>query len=81
MSAPRRANDGDVGGRQAGLRGGRERTEVPDLKNGVTKLTETTEKTKLVFLVLSVASVTPFLRSGISVFSRARHAAVTIIRI
>ena len=44
----------------------RSRTEVPDLKNGVTKPTEDTEK-NLVFFGSFVRSVTPFLRSGTSV--------------
>ena len=44
-------------------------TELPDFKNGATKPTEATKKTKLFFSVAFVASVTPFLRSGTSVLS------------
>jgi hypothetical protein len=44
-------------------------SELPDLKNGATKPTETTEKTIRVYEEVSVSfvfSVAPFLRSGTS---------------
>jgi hypothetical protein len=48
-----------------------EGTEVPDLKNGATEKTEETKKKMfsklLVFSVVFVDSVAPFLRSGTSV--------------
>jgi hypothetical protein len=46
----------------------REVSEVPDLKNGATELAKRTEK--IVFFVLSVAFVAPFLKSGSFSISR-----------
>jgi hypothetical protein len=60
------------------LRGGQERTEVPDFKNGATKKTEVTKKaivfsleTNCLHSVFFDTFVAPFLRSGTSVLSHA----------